>query len=157
MGRPPKSVQQSAVSMPEAGKSVPNAASPDAEDVTYVPDPGDPASVKWAGRTFHANMPLQISNEKHLAKARENKWFHVGSGAPKVRVENRPEPKNQDQYRAHVAAWLPIVKSVEELDRKWESEEGLRIACGIGTEDLELLNPLVSTRRYELRGQDTAT
>lgn len=121
-----------------------------AELVTYLPKDGDPAKVRWAGKTFHANMGLMVDDPIVLAKARTSKWFHVGEGAPRVEVEETVEPKNQDQYRAHVAAWIRTVQTKSEFDARWQSEETLRINCGMGTSDLDLLNDFMRPYLAEL-------
>lgn len=119
--------------------------------VTYLPKDGDPPKVRWGRVTFHANVGQMISDAKLLAKAKANKWFHVGDGAPRVEIEETAEPRNSDQYRAHVAKWLPTVQTASHLDEVWAGEEMLRRDCGVGGEDLELLDKLLLPRRAELR------
>ncbi len=121
------------------------------EFVTYLPRDGDPPKTKWAGIVFHANIGQRISDPKLIAKARLNKWFHVGEGAPKVEVEETTEPKNSDQYRAHVATWIKGVTSSAEFYTKWTAEEGLRTACGVGGIDDELLSAFLTPWLAELK------
>jgi hypothetical protein len=74
---------------------------PVTETITYVPGPLDPVTVKWAGHTFQANVPKEItgradgsSSEKlnaHLIeRARENKSFLVGNARPKREATTLP-------------------------------------------------------------------
>lgn len=121
------------------------------ESVTYLPRDGDPAKIKWGGRMFHANAPVMIDNPILLAKARLSKWFHVGEGAPHVEVEDTPDPKNPDQYRAHVASWLKTVETLSQLDKRYADEEELRISCGVGGEDFDVLKSLIGPKRAELK------
>lgn len=124
------------------------------ESVTYLPKDGDPAKVKWGGRMFHANVPLKISDPVLLDKARKNKWFHVGEGAPHVEVEETSEPKTPEQYVAHCVAWLKALEpegGERALDDRWAAEESLRMSCGVGTSDLDYLATLISPKRGELR------
>lgn len=121
-----------------------------AEPVTYMPRDGDPSKIKWGGKVFHANVAQQIDNPILLTKARSNKWFHVGEGAPVVAVEETIEPKTPEQYRTHVVAWLKTVETVTELEKKWADEERLRMTCGVGGEDLDLLAAAIRPRRAQL-------
>ena len=135
------------------------------EQVTYLPGEGDPASVKWGGITFHANRPKEIEAHAEgspsqrgmhqlIENARKNKFFHVGEFDAANAVEARESaslPKTSDQYRAHVIGWLSKMSSEGELDAKWISEESMRGACGVGSDDLEWLGEKIAPKRFELR------
>lgn len=129
---------------------------PKGENVTYVPGEGDPASIRWRGLTFHANIPLLITDEFHLLAAKGNKFFKVGEFKPgdAVPVEETGLPKTSDQYRAHCVAWLKKVETTDELNRRWEGEEMLRRDCGVGTDDYDYLSSLLTPKRAELKKRD---
>lgn len=127
------------------------------DHVTYRPGPEDPPIVKWSGHTFHANVPKFVEHPELLEKARQNKFFKVGAFGPGDAVETREEtglPKTPEQYRAHAVAWLKTTQSVEELDQTWRKEETLRHDCGVGSDDIDLLNGLIDPLRAELRKRD---
>ena len=124
------------------------------EQVTYRPGPEGPASIKWRGHTFHANVPKTITSAEHIEAARLNRFFKVGDFGAADAVPSRDEvplPKTSDQYRAHVVAWMPKMSSAAEMDAKWISEEPLRLACGVGSDDLEWLQSLMAPKHAELR------
>ena len=126
------------------------------ELVTYLPDPGDPVQTVWGGHTFHANLPLRVTNKTILDSAAHNRFFKVGVFNPGDAVETVETglPKTPEQYRAHAISWLKTMKSVDDLDRKWQGEETLRIACDIGSDDLDLLNDIFGPLRSELQKRD---
>lgn len=129
---------------------------PVGEDVTYIPGPEDPSQVQWAGHHFHANIPKRVTNVDLIARARGNKFFKVGTFKPgdAVKVEETPDPKTPEQYRAHAVAWVKTMQSVDQLDRKWAAEETLRMTCGVGLDDIEYLMNLIEPIRSELRKRD---
>lgn len=128
------------------------------QDVTYVPGPSDPASVTWRGQVFYANTPKTISDPAHLDAAAGNRFFKVGvfdrNEASQVQAPDMP--KTSEQYRAHVIRWLTRVGTVGELTQRWEVEEPLRIACDVGTDDIEFLMGLIGPKREELRKVEMA-
>lgn len=128
------------------------------ETVTYLPGPEDPPQVKWAGYIFRANTPRTVTNAELIEKARGNKHFKVGAFDPSrdgvEAMEQSPGPKTSDQYRAHAVAWLKKMESVDELDRKWASEEVLRIDCEVGADDIDFLRDLFNPKRAELRKRE---
>ena len=129
------------------------------EQITYLPAEGDPTSVKWMGHMFHANVPKTVTNAALIEKAKTNKFFKIGAFDPAtdaVKVEETTEPKTPEQYRAHAVAWLKRIKSVDALDLKWQSEETLRIACEVGSDDIEYLMSLIEPKRAELRKAEQA-
>lgn len=150
--------QQSSKTEPNSnGKPTPAAPAKKSEQVTYVPGPEDPVSVQWAGHIFHANVPKAVENAEVIASARLNKFFKVGEFKPGDAVPTRDEPqepKTPEQYRAHAIAWLKTMQTVNQLDEKWQGEETLRMKCGVGTDDIELLMGLFQPKRAELRKRD---
>lgn len=142
------------------------------EQVTYLPGPEDPVSVKFAGHVFNANVPKTIEgdhdadpktrayqNAQLIEKARRNKFFKVGdfnAARDGVAVEQQEKPSSAEQYRAHAVKWLQKVESVDELDTKWIAEEPLRAACEVGLDDLDYLGSIFGPKRAELRKRDAA-
>ena len=90
------------------------------EDVTYLPGEGDPASVKWRGVEFKANVPVRITNASHLEAARGNRFYRVGTETP-GEVEFGP-PKTAMEYRGHVLDWLKGVETIDQLATHWASD-----------------------------------
>lgn len=130
------------------------------EQVTYRPGPEGPVQVKWGGYIFHANVPrADIKDAELIERAKRNKFFHVGDFNPVTDAvpvkEDQPAPKTAEQYRAHAAAWIKTAQSVDELDTHWQNEETLRIACGVGTDDLEYIGTLFNPKRAELKKKDS--
>jgi hypothetical protein len=129
------------------------------EQVTYRPDEHDPVQVVLAGHTFHANLPLTLSMKASwFERLRNNRFFKVGPFDPKtdaVKVKPAvPSPKTPEQYRAHAVEWFKTVPSVEALDTRWAQEEILRLACGVGADDLDYLATLFRPKRAELRKRE---
>lgn len=147
------------------------------EQVTYTPGKEDLPTTMWGGVKFTANVPVTIkghsgdpkkgeckpherANYELIEKARRNKYFRVGAFDPQkdsvpVR-ETGKLPETPDQYRAHAIEWAKQIASttgstIGQFNAKWEDEEGLRIKCGVGTDDLELLNSVIGPLRAELQ------
>lgn len=121
-------------------------------NVTYRPQPGDPAMTTWNGHTFHANKPTPVSAARHpqmLAQAKGNPWFDV-EGHDQDRVASDDHPTDSDGYRRYAVAWFKTVTSAAEMKRRWEAEQGLRDACGVGSDDMEYLNKLYTPKLADL-------
>jgi len=145
---PPATTAPKEVGSPAADKKG------ESEHVTYLPSEGDPIKTTWMGITFHANVPKEVTNQALIAKAKQNRFFKVGDFNPardRVSVENTPLPKTSEQYRAHAVAWIKTVESVDDLDTRWQSEETLRMHCGVGTDDIEWLQDFLGPKRHELK------
>jgi hypothetical protein len=150
----------------EAPKSSANQASSSepsllaSEQVTYLPGPGDPVQVKWGKHVFSANVPRPVTDPRLIEKAKSNKFFKVGQFDPQrdgVKTEAVVLPKTAEQYRAWCIAWAKTMERVTDFDRRWQEEEGLRIACEVGTEDLDLINSVIGPMRAELVKRDRPT
>lgn len=162
------------------GKGEPEAAPgvPVQEQVTYVPGKEDQPTAMWGGHKFTANVPVTIkghsgdpkkgeckpherANYDLIEKARKNKFFRVGEFDPQkdsvpLREPQGHAPETPDQYRAHAIDWAKQIvagqgATIGQFNAKWEDEEGLRIKCGVGTDDLELLNSVIGPLRAELQ------
>lgn len=132
--------------------SVAKKPAPRTVDVTYAPQHGDPVSTVWHGHTFHANKPTPVPEGHPLLKqATSNPWFTVaGQDAPVQVSADQAVPTTSEEYRAYAIAWFKTVESSAEMKARWASEEGLRVSCGVGTDDLEYLNKLYVPRLAEL-------
>jgi hypothetical protein len=136
------------------------------ESVTYVPGDGDPPITKWAGHTFHANVPKEITghpdgterdrlNHHIIERARDNPAFKV-SGAPRAKARRDLLPKTPEQYRAYVADWLKDgeIEHVHQLIARFAKDRELQAACEVGTSDYELIATLFMPRLHELKKFD---
>lgn len=148
------------LTMPQQAVKQSEKAAPAGEQITYLPGPEDSPMVKWGGHTFHANLPKMVNDTALVERARGNRFFKVGAFVASDAVATRDEPvspKTPEQYRAHAIGWLKTMTSVDELDRKWAGEETLRMACGVGSDDLEYLSELFAPIRSDLRKRDMAS
>jgi hypothetical protein len=122
------------------------------EDVVYLPGPGDPATIKWRGLEFRANVPRRIADAHHIEAARTNRFFRVGKGDPKDQGRNPNEgPKNPMEYRAHVVAWIKTCNSVEDVIRHWSDDRVLRQTCEVGDDDIKWLGTMAEPVLADLR------
>ena len=76
--------------------------------VTYRPGPHDPATVEWMGKTFPANVPVEVTTPFILRKAAGNPFFDVDGEA-----KAPPEPDEKDALQAEAEA-LGIY-----FDKRW--------------------------------------
>lgn len=164
-GRPPNPVPaaQPVAQQPKAAVK----ATPPSTNITYVPQPGDPASTVWNGYTFHANKPTAVPNheEKMLSQAKTNPWFNVEGHDPAAPAADDSHPTDSDGYRRYAVAWFKandwyrgrptpdaaVGPNSKEFEKRWESEEALRASVGVGTDDIEYLNKLYVPRLAELK------
>lgn len=134
--------------------------------ITYMPGEGDPPSIKWRNRTFHANVPKQISDLDHIEAAKGNKHFKVGPFDPDKDKPPSPDftgtPKTSDEYRAHVVAWLkklkaanergePNVTGIDDMIKQWAAEQHLRELCDVGSDDYSFISQLFLPKMHELQ------
>lgn len=136
---------------------------PVTETITYIPGQGDPVTVKWAGQTFHANVPKELTGDAsgsetaqlnhHIITTARNGHPHfvAGGGDAKPRA-SRKAPKTAEEYRAHVAKWLqdPDIDTPEKLIGKFAKEREMQAACEVGTTDYELIGQLLMPRLGDL-------
>lgn len=142
------------------------------ENVTYLPGPMDPPIVKWAGYTFQANVPKQLTGHEEghpdatertrmnmhiIERARENKHFQVGS--EKKRRDKQALPTNADEYRAYAIEWLkdPAIDSVDALIGRFAQDRNLQQACEVGSDDFERIASLFMPRLGDLAKADGLT
>jgi hypothetical protein len=144
------------------------------EIVTYMPrERTDPVSVTWAGRTFHANDPVEMTGRQDgtdrerlnfhiIERARENRCFVVGNERPKRDAKKRPE--TAEEYRAHMVDWLndvgrseSSIRTVDELIGRFAKDIPLQEACGVGTDDFAFLGSLFMPKLYALQKAEEMT
>lgn len=141
---------------------------PVTETLTYLPGDGDPPSVKWAGHTFQANVPKEITGhaegterEKlnlHLIEsARGNRHFKVGNERPKRDASSMP--RNADEYRAYVVSWLKDAANdhADAMIRRFAKERELRLVCEVGSDDYAFISSLFMPKLHELAKADELT
>lgn len=118
--------------------------------VTYRPQSGDPSEIKWNGHNFVANVPRPVAHENMIEQAKGNPWFDVeGHEKPKAQPANTP--KTPEQYRAYAADWFKKAKTSADFEQRWEEEEEMRDAAGVGTDDVEWLQSIANPRLAELK------
>lgn len=131
------------------------------ETVTYTPGHMDPSVIKWAGQTFQANVPKELSgnpdgtateklNFHIIQSARANPHFKVGSG----RSAHKPAalPVDAEGYRAYLIEWLkdPALDSPQKLIERFVRDRELQLACEVGSDDYAYLATLFMPRLHEL-------
>ena len=119
------------------------------ELVTYLPNDGDPTKTKWRGIEFHANIPVRITDESHIASARGNPSFRVGNDGP-TENPNHP-PRNAMEYRGHVLKWVKDLDQVEHVVQHWAKDRILRAALEVGEDDIQFLGTIIEPKLSALR------
>lgn len=140
-------------------------------EVTYVPQAGDLSITTWNKHTFHANKATLVTDAAMVEQAKSNPWFNVAGHDPTaVPVDDDlVVPKDSEGYRRYAVAWFKKATRSNDLRNKaereakmqdpakpalapgrWESEEALRVACGVGTDDYQYLDKLRIPRLGEL-------
>lgn len=141
---------------------------PVTESITYIPGQGDPASIKWCGHTFHANVPKEITGHPEgtqseqlshhlIERARDNKHFKVGNNRPKR--DAMVQPKTAEEYRAYMVGWLqdPAIQTTNQLIARFAKDRELQAACEVGADDYSYLATLFTPKLYELAKADELT
>lgn len=123
---------------------------PDGADVTYIPRKDDPAEVTWNNHLFKANVPRPVKNPIMIEQAKGNPWFAV-AGHERGTISESKVPASAEDYRAHAVAWINEAKTSFEMTERWEAEEPLRHALGVGTDDFEWINKFYDPKIEQLR------
>lgn len=128
----------------------------DGEEITYLPAAGDPASIKWRGVEFKANVPKRITDKAHIEAARVNRFFRVGKGDPSKPADHNPNdgPKTPMEYRAHVVAWIKTCENVEDVVKHWSDDRVLRQTCEVGSDDIQWLGTIVEPKLMDFRRKE---
>lgn len=134
-------------------------------NVTYFPDEHDPSVTICHGVRFRANVPTLVSNEVLLKLLVKNPWFQVEGYERARRGAPKGTPKTPEDYCAYAIKWFLRAKegkNANEFKLRWQSEQALRDACGVGEDDLERLStigdPILAEleKRGETEDQDAA-
>lgn len=136
------------------------------ESVTYIPGEGDPATVKWCGHTFRANVPVPIEghpegserqrlNHHLIESARNNPSFRLSSEKGPRKSKNAL-PKNEDEYKAHVVRWMqdPSIDSAQALIERFAKDRQLQIDCEVGSEAFAWIRDLFMPKLSDLAKAD---
>lgn len=132
-GRPPKAAQAGEV------------------NVTYRPKDGDPISTTWHGIKFHGNIPRLVADQSIIRMAKTNPWFEVEGHERAKHVVLPDVPKTSEQYRAHANAWIKNATTAGEMRQTLKEEAGLRDACGVGSDDMDLIMVYYEPKYSELK------
>ena len=144
--------------LPEPVSDQPPVAPPDpviSETVTYLPAVEDPVQTRFAGHTFHANLPKTIDMKtSFFERLRGNRFFKVGpfdAAKEAVKLSEQPkQPRTSDEYKVHAVRWFKSVQNLHEFDDRWVAEETLRQDCDVGADDLDYLMSLARPKRGDL-------
>lgn len=150
------------------------------DEITYLPEEGDPVRVKWAGLEFKAHVPTKVSR-KHVVLtlqriqselpdgsivsravekrtplaelAKGNCRFMVNGVPPAERETGRvATPDNSDEYRGYCMRWVAASTAPSAMDARWQAEEMLREKCGCNDHDIAYLRPFFEARHEALGG-----
>ncbi len=129
--------------------------------VTYKPQPGDPETTEWGGRTFKGGEAIDLdgrvaANKSIIERAKGNPWFDVddgsGASAAKPNDDQKPgEPATPDEYRKYAIDWIGKTTKSRQLERRWNDEEDLREKIGWGSDDQDLIDPILKPRLEKLK------
>lgn len=120
-------------------------------NVTYLPKDGDPANTTWHKIAFRGNVPRLVTDPAIINLAKTNPWFEV-EGHERATEAALPDiPKTPEQYRAHANAWIKTAKTAGEMRQTLKEEAGLRDACGVGSDDMDLIMAYYEPRYSELK------
>lgn len=147
--------------------------------LTYRPREGDPAFVKWGGKTFRAGEPTETSHPEVVKSAPNNPWFEVSGESADAKAkkiaersaspgwDKRKKPRTSDDYRAYSIAWINEAAPDEEdtdfersaknciaaMRQRWADEAEMRDACGVGTDDIEYIDKIYAPKLSKLGGR----
>jgi hypothetical protein len=140
------------------------------ETITYIPGPMDPPVVKWAGYTFQANVPKELTgnaegtareklNMHMIENARGNNFYKVGSGNSRPRREVSALPTTAEEYRAYMVDWLkdPHIEHAEQLIARFARDHDLQVASEVGADDYAYLATLFMPKLSDLAKADELT
>lgn len=137
-------------------------AEPVTETITYVPGDGDPVTTKWAGQTFHANVPKEIVgladgtpqqklNLMIIERAREASQKNFRCASVKAERLTPALPRTAAEYRAYMIGWLgQKYESADALIARFAQDKALQVACEVGTDDYAYLGGLFMPKLHEL-------
>jgi hypothetical protein len=151
------------------------------DELTYIPEDGDPIRTRWNGIEFRAHVPVKVSRkqiilvplrqETTLASgevvtraierrvpmvelARGNSRFAVNGVPPQQRTSGAiTTPETPDEYRGYCMRWIMASTAVSAMDSRWSMEEALRAKCGCDDKDIVYLRPIFEARVEALGGK----
>ena len=154
------------------------------DEITYLPQDGDPLRIEWNGVKFSAMVPVRVSRKQTVLvpivqykflpdgtrvsqaietripmveMARSNKFFMVNGERPAEVVSARMRvPTDPDQYRGYAIAWIAGSTSASTMDARWKAEAILRERCGCTDTDMVYLMPFFEARVTECSGAEDA-
>jgi hypothetical protein len=144
------------------------------DEITYLPEDGDPVRVKWNGTEFKAHVPVKISR-KHtvLVPIRQERELPDGNivsraierrvpmvelamGNCRFMVNGIPPqqrnkatiitPETSEDYRGHALKWIMASSSTSVMDARWAAEEALRNKCGCDDKDIAYVRRIFEAR-----------
>jgi hypothetical protein len=80
---------------------------------TWLGGPGEPESCEWMGVTFPEGVPVEISDEFMIRKAKGNKFFDVSDDDAPAAEEKPSKADNLAKARAAKAAKNAPLKDVD--------------------------------------------
>jgi hypothetical protein len=168
---------------PEAEPAPIAKAKPDAgetDEITYLPEDGDPIRTRWNGIEFKAHVPVKVSRkhtvlvpdrverempdgtiqsrsvEKRIPMvelAKGNCRFMVNGVPPMERDSGAVHtPTTADEYRGYALRWIAASTEPKAMDARWTSEEALRDKCDVGDDEIAYLRPFFEARIEALGG-----
>lgn len=149
--------------------------------VTYMPREGDLAHTKLKGGiVLRAGEPREIHDPELCAILPKNPWFKcegkgVDDGEQTKKLAARAEtggwdkrrkPKTAEDYRAYAISWINESMPDESDDdgeraaanckaamrKRWDDEAQMRVACGVGEDDLDQINGIYGPKLAQLGG-----
>lgn len=120
-------------------------------NITYRPKEGDPVNTTWHRIRFVGNVPRPVTDQAIIRLAKTNPWFEV-EGHERAKEALPPDvPKTPEQYRAHANAWIKNARTAGEMRQLLKEEAGLRDACGVGSDDMDLIMVYYEPKYSELK------
>lgn len=129
----------------------PRSSASGAVNITYRPREGDPINTRWHGHKFQGNVARPVTDTTLIDLAKVNPWFEV-EGFERAKDAEIPDtPKTAEQYRAHAINWIKTAKSAREMAQLMREEASLRDACGVGSDDMDLIMVYYNPKFAELK------
>lgn len=137
------------------------------DTLTYLPGEGDPATVKWGGHVFRANVGKEIKgdpdgtpqeqvNHQIIVSARNNHPHFSVAGQKGPRKQRNPVPTNAEEYRRYFVGWLndPSIVSAEIMIERFAKDRELQSRCEVGTDDFAFIRDLFMPKLSDLARAD---
>ncbi|HEX4828307.1 MAG TPA: hypothetical protein VFV12_08780 [Xanthobacteraceae bacterium] len=161
--------------------SAPERKDTDYDEITYIPENGDPVRVRWNGLEFTAHvarkiprtmtvlslirketdMPDGTTQSRAVEKrvplvelAKGNCRFMVNGKKPQAvgGGEGQRTPKTASEYKGYALEWIAGSTQATAMDARWNAEEPLRDKCEVGDDEIRYLRPFFEARHEALGG-----